>query len=91
MFKVRRRKTPPPQPEPEDEKIDVPPKASPILEEKVDTETNVKTVPSRKKVAEKKVRTRKPNAWVQHVRDIAKKEGITYKQAMSKAKSTYKK
>ena len=90
MFKVRRRKNPPPQPEPEDEKIDVP-TPSPILEEKVETDTNVKTTPSKKKVVEKKVRTRKPNAWVQHVRDIAKKEGLTYKQAMSKAKSTYKK
>jgi len=90
MFKVRRRKNPPPQPETEDEKIDVP-TPRPIMDEKVETDTNVKTTPSKKKVVEKKVKTRKPNAWVQHVRDIAKKEGLTYKQAMSKAKSTYKK
>jgi len=37
----------------------------------------------------KKVKVRKANPWVQHVKAIALKEGITYKQALSKAKATY--
>ena len=31
------------------------------------------------------------SAWVQHVKDVQKKEGITYKAAMTQAKDSYKK
>lgn len=31
------------------------------------------------------------SAWVEHVKDVQKREGITYKAAMSKAKDSYKK
>ena len=62
----------------EDEKIEVP-SETPVLQE----------TPKPKK--EKAVRVRKPNPWVNHVRSIAQKEGISYKQALSKAKATYKK
>ena len=31
------------------------------------------------------------SSWVEHVKDVQKREGITYKAAMSKAKDSYKK
>jgi len=34
---------------------------------------------------------KKASAWVDHVKAVQKKEGISYKAAMSKASATYKK
>lgn len=31
-----------------------------------------------------------PNKWIQHVKDYAKQHGLSYKDAMSQAKSSYK-
>jgi hypothetical protein len=35
-------------------------------------------------------KTRKPSAWINHVKAYASKHGVSYKQAMSEAKATYK-
>ena len=39
----------------------------------------------------KEKKPRKPSAWIAHVRSYAKEHGCTYKEAMSRAKETYKK
>ena len=39
----------------------------------------------------KEKKARKPSRWVEHVKAYAKEHGVSYKEAMSKAKATYKK
>jgi len=34
---------------------------------------------------------KKPSAWITHVKDYAKKHGVSYKEALTKAKASYKK
>ena len=40
---------------------------------------------------EGKAKVKKPNAWIQHVKAVAKKEGLTYGKAISVASKTWKK
>jgi hypothetical protein len=36
-------------------------------------------------------KVKKPNAWIQHVKNVAEKEGISYREALKVGKESYKK
>ena len=51
-------------------------------------------MPVKKKTDSSKTTTTKPkkmNAWVQHVKKYAQENNISYKEAITKARATYKK
>ena len=77
-----------------DEKIDVP-QEPPMMPELAPASAPAPAptpeVASKKKRVVKPKGERKANTWVSHVRNISKAEGISYKQAMGKAKESYKK
>ena len=81
----------------DDEKIDVPPREPSVMPEPAPAPSRANSpvpeppaVSTKKRPPVAKPKTeRKANAWVAHVRNISKAEGITYKQAMSKAKESY--
>lgn len=66
-----------------DTPIDVPPKEQPILERQITNKVEPTPTPTNTP------KTRKVNRWVQHVKNISREKGITYKQAMSIAKTSY--
>ena len=36
-------------------------------------------------------KVKKPNAWIQHVKNVAEKDNLTYREALKVAKESYKK
>ena len=36
-------------------------------------------------------KVKKPNNWIQHVKNVAEKEGISYREALKVGKESYKK
>ena len=36
-------------------------------------------------------KVKKPNAWIQHVKNVAEKDKLTYREALKVAKESYKK
>ena len=45
-----------------------------------------------KEVKEVKIpKVKKPNSWIQHVKNVAEKEGISYREALKVGKESYKK
>ena len=39
----------------------------------------------------KMTKVKKPNTWIQHVKNVAEKEGISYREALKVGKESYKK
>ena len=53
-----------------------------------DQEVNKETI----KVETTKIpKVKKSNTWIQHVKNVAEKEGILYREALKVGKETYKK
>ena len=73
-----------------DTEIDVPVPPQLVREEtnKVQKVRKTKSQPVNKT---EKIQKRKNNNWVDHVRSVSKEKGISYKEALKVAKTTYKK